>query len=292
MTDLPSHLCQARTSAGMQTARLLDGGTAYCVHGEHGPWVVLVHGMTTPSFAWETLANALATEGFRVLRYDQFGRGFSDRPPITYDLALYVRQLRELVRTLSIEAAHFIGWSMGGLVVARLAFESPALVKSLTLIAPGLFWQSLVMRVVSRLPGGRKWIARHTDIFFRSLEKMQLSHPDRFPGLVEKTKEQLAFPGFNESIASTVADFSWGAGPEMYGVGNHPRPVLVVWGDQDKVTPYANFTKVLALFPGASLLTVRGAKHAPHLDHFDEVRPAVTRHLRAAEATGGATSAA
>ena len=124
-------------------APLSEGLTAYHIAGDRGPWVVLVHGLVTPSYAWEPLAETLAAEGFRVLRYDHFGRGLSDRPAIRYDLDLYVCQLRELIDTLGIESMHLIGWSMGGLIVTRFAAEHPASVASLTLISPGLFLDSL-----------------------------------------------------------------------------------------------------------------------------------------------------
>jgi pimeloyl-ACP methyl ester carboxylesterase len=114
-------LIQARATVGAQTARLSDGDTAYHRAGDDGPWVVLVHGLVTPSYAWEALAGTLVTEGFRVLRYDEFGRGLSERPPVRYDLDLYVRQLRELTDFLGIETMHLIGWSMGGVIVTRFA---------------------------------------------------------------------------------------------------------------------------------------------------------------------------
>ena len=42
--------------------------------------VVLVHGFSVPYYIWDPTFDALAAAGFRVLRYDLFGRGWSDRP--------------------------------------------------------------------------------------------------------------------------------------------------------------------------------------------------------------------
>ena len=41
---------------------------------------------------------ALTEAGFRVLRYDYYGRGFSDRPDVPYTQAFYVRQLDRTAR--------------------------------------------------------------------------------------------------------------------------------------------------------------------------------------------------
>ena len=42
--------------------------------------VVLVHGFSVPYFIWDPTFEFLTKSGFRVLRYDLFGRGYSDRP--------------------------------------------------------------------------------------------------------------------------------------------------------------------------------------------------------------------
>ena len=267
----------------MRTAHLSDGETAYCIHGDRGPWVVLVHGMTTPSFAWRELANAIAEEGFQVLRYDAFGRGFSDRPRLRYRRAVYVRQLHELIGSLGVQSPHLVGWSLGGVIVARLALESPALARSLTLIAPALFWSPpLIVHCLRYIPGGRAFLTKRVGaLVIGKMEQSQLSHPERVPNYIEHVREQLAFPGFGESHASTLLDFGWGRDPDMAAIGNHDRAVLIVWGDQDTTTPFANASRVAKLFPKATLLTVKGAKHAPHLDHPDDVRPAIIRHLHA-----------
>ena len=278
-----SSLSRARSAARAQAASLSEGLTAYHIDGDRGPWVVLVHGLVTPSYAWEPLAKTLAAEGFRVLRYDHFGRGLSDRPAIRYDLDLYVCQLRELIDTLGIESMHLIGWSMGGLIVTRFAAEHPARVASLTLISPGLFLDSLGLgQRLSRLPGMHRLIAWRVGDVIDRLDKAHLSHPDQFPDYNKRAREQLAFPGMGESFASTLAHFEMNAGDQWQTVGEHPRPVLVVWGDRDRVTDYANATRVLQLYPRAELLTVKGAKHAPHLDHSEIVHPAVMKHLKAA----------
>lgn len=278
MQSLP----QAREASGAKSAALSQGVTAYHVVGEDGPWVVLVHGLVTPSYAWEPLAEVLADQGFRVLRYDQLGRGLSDRPPTRYDLDLYVGQLRELVDTLGIESMHLIGWSMGALVVTRFAAECPDRVASVGLVAPGLYvggQLKILGQRLMRLPGAHKVLASRIGDVIDGLENQHLSRPDRFADYNERAREQLQFPGMAESFASTVANFPANAGDQWSSVGQHPRPVLVVWGTDDRVTPYANSRRVLQLYPGSELLTVEGAKHAPHLDHPEVVYPAVLRHL-------------
>lgn len=268
----------ARAAAGVHTARLSDGETAYRVHGERGPWIVLVHGLLSPMFAWEGLAETLATQGYRVLRYDQYGRGLSDRPKTRYDLALYLRQLDELTRDLGIDAMHLVGWSMGGIVVHQFTRRFPERVRSLVFIAPALFQEKpSILKAVLRMPGGRKLLAARAPRLIDNLAKEHLSRPERAPDYAERAKEQLAHPGMGESLASTLANFEWNAGAGMPAT-NEP-PVLLVWGTQDSTTPYRNAELVRRLYPHAEVVPIEGAKHAPHLDHADIVHPAILRFL-------------
>ena len=84
----------ARKSAPGKFVHLSKGIVHYELLGpEHGQTVVMVHGFTTPYFVWDKNVNALVDAGFRVLRYDHYGRGFSDRPDVKYDRDLYDQRL-------------------------------------------------------------------------------------------------------------------------------------------------------------------------------------------------------
>jgi pimeloyl-ACP methyl ester carboxylesterase len=75
---------------------------------------------------WATLA-----EQFRVIRYDMQGFGQSDPAPGP----LYRREnLRQLLKHLDIERAHFVGCSNGGTIALDLLLEEPERALSLTLV--------------------------------------------------------------------------------------------------------------------------------------------------------------
>lgn len=80
-----------------------------------GPVAVCVHGLTTPSFVWHGLARGLATFGYRVLIYDLYGRGYSDRAPGHQDQAYFLQQLNDLLEDQQIKGdITLLGYSMGG----------------------------------------------------------------------------------------------------------------------------------------------------------------------------------
>src|SRR5258706_1730610 len=95
---------EARKGAGGSFIRLSDGVVHYELAGpERAGTVVLVHGFSVPYYIWEPTFEALARAGHRVLRYDLYGRGYSDRPRLSYDAETYDLQLLQLLSALKIQ---------------------------------------------------------------------------------------------------------------------------------------------------------------------------------------------
>jgi pimeloyl-ACP methyl ester carboxylesterase len=92
----------------------------YLRAGESGSWVVLVHGYTgTAEGNWfaNGVAQALASR-HRVVALDCRNHGRSDKP--TKGGPGRAKDVIELMNHLGIERAHVHGYSMGGLITARL----------------------------------------------------------------------------------------------------------------------------------------------------------------------------
>ncbi len=67
---------------------------------------------------------------------------------------------------------------------------------------------------------------------------------------------------------------------QLRKVGATPRPVLIVWGRQDRVAPFEDSGALLAAMPRATFAPVDSAAHLPHLEQTGVVVPAVVRFLR------------
>ena len=79
------------------------------------PLVVLVHGFSVPSYVWDPTLSALEEEGYRVLTFDLYGRGYSERLKAEYDIDLFTDQLDDLLIALEIDDPVVVsGLSMGG----------------------------------------------------------------------------------------------------------------------------------------------------------------------------------
>ena len=92
---------ETRRWTGGSFVPLSDGVTHYELSNSTSEnTVVLVHGFSVPYFIFDPTFHFLSQHGFRVLRYDLFGRGFSDRPDTEYNIDLFERQLSELLDAL------------------------------------------------------------------------------------------------------------------------------------------------------------------------------------------------
>ncbi|HEU0200053.1 MAG TPA: alpha/beta hydrolase [Burkholderiaceae bacterium] len=97
---------------------------AYTEYGapENPNVLVCVHGLTRVGRDFERLARVL-TDRYRVVCPDVVGRGRSEwlRDPSHYVLPQYVADMVTLVARLDVEAVHWVGTSMGGLIGLSLA---------------------------------------------------------------------------------------------------------------------------------------------------------------------------
>ncbi|MEX1212346.1 MAG: alpha/beta hydrolase [Balneolaceae bacterium] len=100
----------------------------------NGETVVLLHGLNFFGYYWGGTAEALRSEGYRVIIPDQIGFGKSSKPIVPYSFQEHAHNTRELLRELGIRQAHIVGHSMGGMVATRFAFSYPEVSRSLVLV--------------------------------------------------------------------------------------------------------------------------------------------------------------
>ena len=278
----------ARHAAEGDFIALRDGIVHYEMAGAAtAPTVVLVHGFATPYYVWDPTFDALRWAGFRVIRYDLYGRGYSDRPQVDYDSSLFDRQLTHLLASLKITGKiHLVGLSMGGLVVTTFADRHPELVRSLTLIDTAGFPVPLArasfLVKIPVLGELALWLAGKP-ILLSTVPK-NFVHPENFTEFARKYAEQFNHEGFLRAILSTLRYMPLNdMGDTFRRVGKRALPTLVFWGVEDQVTPVQNAELVLAAMPNAKLMTIQEAGHLCHLEKPDAVSPALIAFLRNAE---------
>lgn len=271
---------QARLSATGAFAELSAGITHYELSGPASAQiVVLVHGFSVPAYIWEPTFQMLLKAGYQVLRYDLYGRGYSDRPTTDYTGQLFDQQLTELLDFLNVRApVDIIGLSMGGAIATDFATHHPERVRKLALVDPAhrgreersLMDMALVgefIMDVSLSPGMAE--GQTTDFV----------EPGRFPDWADKYRVQMTYRGFKAAILSTLRNYfhedHWAA---YLQVGAFQKPVLLIWGKQDATIPFS-MSKAVQEALNAQFLAVDNAGHLPHYERPEVVNPVLLEFL-------------
>jgi len=89
----------------------------------HNPVIVFSHSLGTDSSIWNAQRDALQDD-FCILTYDTRGHGQSETTE-GYTIETLGKDVVELLKSLQIDEAHFVGISMGGLIGQWLAIHKP-----------------------------------------------------------------------------------------------------------------------------------------------------------------------
>ena len=268
-----------------QFIKLSDGYVHYELSGpDDGPVAVLIHGISTPYFVWDDTRPALAKAGFRVLRYDLYGRGFSDRPNVTYDEQLFDRQLFELLSALKLrKPVDLIGSSMGGAIAVIFAARHPENVRKLVLISPAGYPVKVpVAGQIGRLPVvGDYMMYAFGNPIMSGLFKNNFSKSDKLSEFSAKFSQQTKYEGFKRGLQSTLRNFNLDNQKTAFeSVGKQGRQVMLIWGREDKIVPFSNNEMVRAAIHDVDFYALDAAGHIPHYEEPERVNPLIVDFMK------------
>ena len=104
----------------------------YNEYGDGQPLIIL-HGLLGASGNWHSLSKNVFSSHFRVITVDLRNHGRSPHDNV-FDYQSMVEDIRELLDSLGLAAAHILGHSMGGKVAMWLALNYNALVNKLIVV--------------------------------------------------------------------------------------------------------------------------------------------------------------
>ncbi|MFP4502606.1 MAG: alpha/beta fold hydrolase [Candidatus Hydrogenedentota bacterium] len=287
-----THLEQTQ---GLDFVQLSEGVTRYEWAGPpDGPVVVLIHGYTGPCSIWDHTAPALASAGFRVLRYDLFGRGYSDRPHLRYTAEVFDRQLADLLGAFDIDApVSLVGLSMGGAITVHFVDRHPEKVRAFALLAPAGFPLDIDPRYSAmRWPGVGEWLlqAFGDAKLPAALERMGV--PEGTP-YREEFLAQMTYHGYKRALLSTYRNNPLlSLAPVYERVGAQDTPSLLIWGTADHVVPFGHHEHVQEAIPHIAFHAIQEAGHTACYEMPEEVNPPLIAFLEKNAATPAIAEAA
>jgi pimeloyl-ACP methyl ester carboxylesterase len=275
----------ARTQAGGSYVKLPQGTTHYELSGpEDGQVVVLLHGATIPMYAWDAQVKPLTDAGYRVLRYDMYGRGYSDRPDGDYSQAFYRKQLADLLDALKVkQPVDLVGLSMGGGLAMDFTANYPDRVKDVALVAPMI--NSIKNDTnfnLMRIPVVGEFLTRLVATGVMSDRAAQLMQ--KSPKAAEYAKmfrDQTRFKGFEKASLAAARSDAWADYTADYqAVGKQARDILLIWGTADSdITPQM-VQAIQKALPNVQFKQIEGAGHDPQVDVPDQVNGLILDFLK------------
>ena len=270
-----------RARLGGTYLKLSGGTTHYKLEGPvDGKVVVLVHGGTVPMWTWDKQVQSLRKLGYRVLSYDMYGRGYSDRPEITYDQDTYQKQLLELVDKLGLtKQFDLIGYSLGGGTVVKFTAHNPQRVRKLVLISPLI--NNFKVPSIFRIPILGEFMSRLIGI--KIITKRFMSLVENNPDAEKYTtlfKDQTTYKGFQQSILSMLRNNAVGDYSKSYQmVGNQDREILLIWGTEDTEVSKQMISNIQSFIPNLIFNPVESVGHGIVFQKPDTVNSLINSFL-------------
>jgi 2-succinyl-6-hydroxy-2,4-cyclohexadiene-1-carboxylate synthase len=252
----------------------LRDGLRLNVHAQgDGEPLLLIHGFTGSITSWgEELISGLS-QAHKVVAVDLLGHGESDfsTDPSRYQVEEMLQDLGEVLDSMSIDRARWLGYSMGGRLALAGAVLRPSRISSLALesASPGLAGES-ERRARRRadealaegiLRGGMEAFVDHW------MGLPLFATQGKLPPQVRAASRERKLRNRPEALAACLRGVGTGAQPSFWGSLPDIRvPTLLLAGEEDK-----RFTQIAesmaAKIPGAVLRLMPRAGHAIHLEN-------------------------
>jgi pimeloyl-ACP methyl ester carboxylesterase len=272
------------------TQYLQIGGTSLRVRisGPHdAPAVVLLHGFGSSLETWEAWAQRLSDD-YQVVRFDLPGCGLSEADRTgNYGDARSLELVKGLMDSLGIKTAVLVGNSMGGRIAWRFAAAFPERTRKLVLISPDGFaspgFQYGKAPQVPALLKLMKYFLPRT--LLRTNLAAAYGDPRRLSdAAVDRYYELLLAPGNREAMIQRMQQsILQDPVPLLQKIS---APTLMLWGEKDRLIPFANSADYLNALADARLVAFAGLGHVPHEEAPAESLTAVMQFI-AIEAHSG-----
>lgn len=253
-------------------ARLSTGYTYYEFANPAADTIlVMVHGFSVPAYIWDSTFYAATKRGYAALRYDTYGRGFSDNPNVVYDVALFSQQLAELLEFLEVsKPVNLMGLSDGGRTITAFAYQYPQRVRYLIYVDPAGFENLPPKDSTASLMVSEEEIQdfKHSDRYLTMSSGQFGDFLDSVPfrGWDKKYEEVMKYKGFARALLSTNKN-RVSLENEHRAIASSGIPVIAFWGEHDKVVKLDEVKpNLLDRIPGVELFVLPKAAHLPHME--------------------------
>ena len=246
--------------------------------------IICLHGLTRNAKDFAEVALRLAATGRRILVPDVRGRGRSDRDPdpAHYNPKVYARDILDLMRSVGMARAVFLGTSMGGIITMTLMAMRPSVVAGAILndVGPEVAPEGIarIMSYVGQNAEVRDW----ND----AADYVRRTNQAAFPDHREADWARMARLVFRDNDGVPELDYD----PRIllpllnHKPGRHgwlvwllfrrlarTRPTMLIRGAQSDIITSAIADKMVSKAPRLKRVDIPGVGHAPTLSEVEAI---------------------
>lgn len=253
-----------------------NGITLHYVDEGRGDPIVFLHGLGSCGEDW-MLQTLFFAGGFRVIAPDLRGHGRSGKPRGAYSAALFASDVVALLDALSIDRAHVVGLSLGGMVAQQVAIDFPRRVRSLSLT--NTFAHLLSGSVIDLARLVRRGLISLALPLERSAPRVA-AELFPYPHQAELRRLTVQRLAGNEPAAYRASIAAIRRFDSRRDLGRIASPTLVVSGDRDRTVPRSRQRELACGIRGARWEIVRDSGHATPIDQADVYNALLAAFLR------------
>ncbi|MFC5745759.1 alpha/beta fold hydrolase [Actinomadura rugatobispora] len=240
-----------------------------------GPPLVFVHGVGSGLEAWQGVLDELPP-GRAFVRYDLRGHGRSPAPAGPWNVDDFVLDHLRLLERLGVGTADTVGFSLGGLIVQRIAVTRPEAVRRLVVIGAvagrtGEERAAVLRRLATVEAEGPAGAARGSVRRWFS-EEYLAGHPDAGAEVVARMErlDRDAYTRAYRVLATTdLAD----------DLGRIRAPLLAMTGESDIGSP-PRMSRLMADRTGGRAAVLPGARHTVLQECPEPIAKEIATHVR------------
>jgi pimeloyl-ACP methyl ester carboxylesterase len=269
--DIPAAELEAKYRLPQSRFVELDGVRMHVVEQGEGPVVVLVHAHYANLRMWNPWVERLARD-HRVIRFDLTSHGLTGPDPSgDYTLERGVELMARLVDGLALQRFVLAGASTGGTHALHYAARHPERVERLVLLNPGV--------IEGREKSGRG-AGVAADLMFATLQRITprfvpravlrsgFADPDAVDeALVTEWHELWLRAGQRPAEIARMRQYQAG---DVDAVARQVRaPVLLMWGEANRIAPLAQARELRHLLVNAAGVELRSYPGVGHMATYE-----------------------
>ena len=250
-----------------------------------GTPILFIQGVGLPGAGWKPQTDALQ-QGYSCIWFDNRGTGSTTAPLDSITVDRMADDCLQILNARSIDRAHVVGHSLGGLVALKLALSQPTRLRSLSLLcsfASGKAAAPLTRRMV--------WLGIRSRVGTRRMRRrgflgIVLSPAGLVAADTDEVSERLALlfghdladqpPIVNRQLAAMrQCDLSARLG-ELAAI-----PTLIVSAEHDPIAPPKLGRAMAAQIPGARFVELPGVSHGVPIEFPSQINDLLSSHFEA-----------